>query len=274
MSKALHALESWNQIADQIRAAQHLALFTDFDGTLVRIQRHASQVRLSARVRMLLESIAHSGVCVGVVSGRKINDVRNRVGLHHIWYAGVHGFFLLDPENHSMALLSPIQRSWIKEVKRALARQLAGVPGIRLEPKDATIAVHYRGAPSRSLYLAREGIRRVLKCHPEVSILPGKKVWELLPDSTTDKWTAISLILCRERKRNSTGTWLSIYLGDDATDELVFQKMEGISIAVGRKHSTSARYFLRSPAEVSKFLLNLKKWKECDETSQSAVSIR
>lgn len=254
-----HAFNRWKEIVDEVRRARHLALFTDFDGTLVRIQKHPDQVVLPAEVRRLLESIAHAGVTVGVVSGRKVTDVRKRVNLPGVWYVGAHGFSLLDPGNRSIALVSRKQRERMQKIKRALSRRLRGVPGLRLEPKEVTIAVHYRAAPARSRYLARKVIIELMERDAEVSLLSGKKVWELLPDPRNDKWTAISFILRGERKGSRRGRWLTIFLGDDETDERVFQKMEGISIVVGRKRRTAARYYLRSPAEVRKFLKRLKR---------------
>ncbi|HUJ31479.1 MAG TPA: trehalose-phosphatase [Candidatus Acidoferrum sp.] len=258
MSSPRHALDSWNEIAGQIRRAPHLALFTDFDGTLVRIRKHPDHVVLPARVRSLLGSIAHAGVTVGVVSGREVADVRKRVSLTRIWYVGAHGFFIRDPANRAIALVSREERERIRTIKRILTRRLRGVPGLRLEPKEATIAVHYRAAPARSVHLARNVMIGLMKRYPELCSLPGKKVLGFLPGPRTDKWTAISFILRRERRKSPRGRWLAIFLGDDATDERVFHKMHGISVAVGKKHRTAARYYLRSPAEVIRFLEKVK----------------
>jgi trehalose-phosphatase len=257
MSTPRHALRSWKEIARACRRAAHLALFTDFDGTLVRIRAHPDLIVLPERVRRLLGAMARSGVTVGVVSGRKLADLRRRVRLGHIWYVGAHGYFLLDPGNRAAALLTPTERDRMRAVRRALTRRMTGVSGVQLESKEATIAVHYRRAPARSVHRARQVIAELLQRHPQVTLLPGKKVWSLLPGRRTDKWTAISLILRRARRRRP-GPWLAVFLGDDATDERVFQKMQGISIVVGRKQRTAARYYLRSPSEVLQFLRRLK----------------
>jgi trehalose-6-phosphatase len=55
-------------------------------------------------------------------------------------------------------------------------------------------------------------------------------------------------------EENDKGRMLVFYLGDDSTDERVFSQMEGISIVVGRRRRSAADFFLKSPAEVGKFL--------------------
>lgn len=257
IKKPRHLLECWKQIAKDIRQARRIALFADFDGTLVRIERDAGQVRLAPGVRRLLARIASRGAIVGVVSGRTIADVRRCVGLKQLWYAGAHGFFLRDPSNRSFALAAPSQVRSISAARQVLEQRLRKVPGVRLEPKEATIAVHYRGAPARSERIARRAVSEALKEHSGLRLLSGKKLLELLPGSRIDKWTAISFILGRVRRHHSAHRRV-IFIGDDVTDERVFEKLRGISVAIGKKHRTAAKYYLKSPAEVRRFLERLE----------------
>jgi trehalose-phosphatase len=258
MTAPIHALAGWKQISAEIHRGPRLALFSDFDGTLVRIRRRPEQAVLSGRLRRLLAAIARSGALLGIVSGRGIADVRFRVGLRGIWYVGAHGFFILSPGNRLFVLATRKERESIRRIERYLARNLRGLPGIWLEPKVASVAVHYRAAPHRSAARAERLIGDLQTRYPGVSLLPGKKVWELLPNARTDKWAAIEHILHRVRPRRKGRRWVSLYLGDDVTDERVFLRMTGISIAVGKKHRTAARFYLRSPAEVARFFQKLQ----------------
>lgn len=256
-----HLFESWREITGQIRRARHVALFTDFDGTLTPIRRDPEAVGLSPRVRELLGALAESGITLGVVSGRKIADVRKRVRVKNIWYAGAHGLFLRDPKNQSFSLARPEQKARMREAMRLLSKQIRGARGLRLEKKIATVALHYRGAPPKSQQVARDAVAKVMERYPSLCLLASKKVWGLLPDAQSDKWGAVSFIMDREkhreRGRNGDGKWLLIFVGDDATDERVFSRMSGISIAVGKKSKTAARYWLKSPVEVRTFLERL-----------------
>ena len=252
-----HLFDCWGEVTGQIRRAQHVALFCDFDGTLTPIRRDPEAVGLAPRVRELLEGLAKSGIMLGVVSGRKVADVRKRVRLRGIWYAGAHGLFLRDPENRTHSLVKPEQKTRIREATRLLAKQIRGARGLWIEHKIATVALHYRGAPPKSQAIARDAVARAMERDPHLCLLASKKVWGLLPDAQSDKWGAVSFIMEREQQRDSRGRWLVIFVGDDATDERVFARMRGISIAVGKKSKTAARYWLRSPGEVRKFLERL-----------------
>jgi trehalose-phosphatase len=252
-----HLFDCWGEVTGQIRRAQHVALFCDFDGTLAPIRRDPDAVALPSRVRKQLEELTKSGITLGVVSGRKIADVRKRVGLRGIWYAGAHGLLLRDPQNQTYSLSKPEHKKRIGKAARTVRREIRGARGLRLERKIAAVSLHYRGAPPESQRIARDAVAKALERDPRLSLLANKKIWELLADAQSDKWQGISFIMEREQRRNSDGRWLVVFVGDDATDERVFAKMRGISIAVGKKSKTAARYWLRSPGEVRKFLERL-----------------
>ena len=254
LSGPQHLFRAWPEIVRQTRSAACIALFADFDGTLTPIRRWPGRVYLGGRVRALLAETSRNGVTVGIISGRRLPDVQKRVGLPGIWYVGAHGYALQEPRGKAVTFISEKALSRMHIVRRKLASELRGMPGIFLEPKEATLAVHYRNAAPATRQAAREVIQQLLELYPQLHLLSGKKVWELLPDRRTSKWTAIRHILKLARRRRS-GRRLVFYLGDDSTDERVFEKMKGISVVVGRRRLTAARFFLRSPAEVKEFLV-------------------
>jgi trehalose-phosphatase len=255
MKDPKHALKNWREISRSVHNASRVALLTDFDGTLAHIVGNPDAARLPARAQRCLAGIAATGALVGVVSGRKLEDVRRRVGVKGIWYAGAHGLVLQDPGNRRFTLASQRECRQIQITARLLARRLRGLPGLRVESKGASVALHYRAASPTDTKIAQRELAQALAGRPELSLLPGKKVWEVLPNSRTDKWSAARFILRREKW---PGRGLVLYLGDDETDERVFRRMRGISVVVGRKHGTAAHFYLRSPAETTLFLARLK----------------
>lgn len=259
MSLPIHLFCAWEEIAERLRIVRRRVLLTDFDGTLAPLRPRPEQVWLARPVRQLLGRIARRGDVVGVISGRAIEDVRKRTGVHDIWYAGAHGFFLCDPGNRSFTLLNPNERERMRRALRALVPQLDALPGIRTEPKVATLAVHYRGARPPAREAACGILFRWLDREPGFALLDGKKIWELFPGSRVDKWSAVKFILDREGLEAGNRRTIVFYLGDDATDERVFEKLGAHTVLVGLRKGTAARFSLGSPREVYGFL---RRWWE------------
>jgi trehalose-phosphatase len=247
--------DAWPAVRNRIGKQDRLVLLADFDGTLAQIAALPEQARLPQSVRRLLAAISARGVLVGVVSGRSLDDIRSRVGIPGIWYVGTHGFALCSPTGRAIHLASPVQRRIIARVAKRLDRRLGDRKGVVVEKKGASVAVHYRNASRKNAAEAIAAVRDLGRETPRLRLLSGKKVVELLPAAYISKWTALQRIL-RDgagRKRG-TGRRLIFYLGDDSTDEAVFERLDGISIAVGKSSHTQARYFLKSPAEVRRLL--------------------
>ena len=248
--KPRHLIDSWDEISRRIRQGRRIVLLSDFDGTLVRIHRSPEEVQLSPPVQNLLAAISRRGLTVGIVSGRSLGDLRARVGVKRIWYVGTHGLSVRPPSGPTRFLATPEQKKAVARARRELSRQLNGSEGIYLEPKDAALAVHYRNAPWRSRLHALGVVRAVARSLPGLRLLKGKQVWELLPDSQDGKWGGVQHILRQAPAKRR----LVFYLGDDASDEEVFEHLRGITVAVGKRRQTCAHYFLSSAAEVRHFL--------------------
>src|ERR1700745_4370152 len=82
------ALENVHEIA---RSGKQLAVFLDYDGTLTPIVRHPEDAWLSDSMQQTLRSLA-ARMPVAILSGRDLDDVRGRVLVDGIVYAGSHGF--------------------------------------------------------------------------------------------------------------------------------------------------------------------------------------
>jgi trehalose-phosphatase len=110
--------------------------------------------------------------------------------------------------------------------------------------------VHYREAGRATAARTKLIVTETIAENRGLRLSGGKKVWEIFPGSGVDKWTAIRFLLSREGHMES----LLIYAGDDVGDEPVFARMSGISILVGKRRATAARYSLESPVELRRFL--------------------
>jgi len=141
------------------------------------------------------------------------------------------------------------------QVKRMLTERLGFLPGIRVEDKGISIAAHYRGATAHTAHLARSILHKTLEpVQAYLHVLKGKKVWEVLPPEVQGKGRAMGLLLAELPRAT-----LPIYVGDDTTDESAFTALRHrITVRVGSRCSTKARFYLRNPDEVVGFLERLE----------------
>jgi trehalose-phosphatase len=251
-SRPRHLFIAWDRVRQQIALAERIFLLSDFDGTLVPLQRRPSDVRMPPLLRHLLRRLAEGRVRIGIISGRALEDIQKKVGIDGIWYSGSHGYSIRGPKGQTLCLVAPEIKLQMKAVWRSLNWRLRSAPGLKIEPKDETVAVHYRLATRRERTRAYKALCNVLSTRKHLRLMQGKKVWEVLPAGTVDKWKAVRVILDCEDFHSRKD--LLIYLGDDVTDEAVFRKARGLSVAVGHDRRTAAAFCLDSPLEVSEFL--------------------
>ena len=261
ISELPNALTSYGQLIG-ITSARESMLFLDYDGTLSPIVSDPAAATLVDGAAEALELVA--AVCpVAILSGRDLADIRSRVGIPGIWYAGSHGFELTGPDgtyhqNEAAAAFVPI----LERAAAELSRSLAQIPGVRVEHKRFAVAVHYREvAPEHIGEIvstthklgARDGLR----------VTSGRMLVELRPDLDWDKGTTLAWI--RDRI-DPSGDLLPIYIGDDLTDEDAFDavKFDGIGIVVGHDEDgdrkTAAHFALQSPDQVREFIQRGSQW--------------
>jgi trehalose 6-phosphate phosphatase len=232
-------------------------LTLDYDGTLTPIVSRPDLAVLPAGVRALLvELTGNSKYLVGVISGRSLEDVREKVDVEGIVYAGNHG---LEMEGPGVRFLHPEAKSLkglLEQVCRDLGDNLAHYPGVVVENKGLTLSVHYRMTPNS---LANE-VEEVFKAtvlsfrdSAQVKITGGKKVLEVRPNVEWHKGKAIGKLMELHPEVS-----LAAFFGDDLTDEDAFaavQDANGIAVFVGpTRQPTKALHRVDSPEEVSEAL--------------------
>ena len=257
-----YLFDVWNKVSHRLKSAKHVLLLFDFDGTLTPIVDRPELVDFPPDTRKLLRTLAKNRrYTVGIVSGRALTDLRSKVEVEGIIYAGNHG---LEIEGFGSDFLDPIaeeMRPFFQILSQALSATLRGIKGVFVENKGLTLSVHYRSVDDAEERKVKDAFTRVtdpLHVTGRIRITEGKKVYEIRPPVDWDKGKAIAWLIakCRETKRK--GGALPVYLGDDLTDEdgfKVIEKNNGVSIFVGEQDFQSvARYFLKSPQEVTELL--------------------
>src|SRR2546430_15344922 len=195
-----------------------VAVFLDYDGTLTPIVSQPEDAWLSNSMQQTLRELARQA-SVAILSGRDLDDVRRRVNLDGIVYAGSHGFDIAGPRGLRKQVateLVPI----IDAAEKELNEKLAGVRGVMLERKRFSIAAHYRQAHESDTIKVQRAANEVEAHYCKLRLLPGKKVYELQPDVHWGKGRAVVWIL-ESLVQDRRGVF-PIYIGDDLTDEDAF----------------------------------------------------
>ena len=193
---------------EELRARlDRAAVLLDFDGTLAPIVARPEDARPLEGATDALGSIVPRALAVAVITGRPAAVVRELLPVEGLRVIGLYGF-------EDVAPVPP-------EVLDEVARIAATEPGTQVEPKGASVAVHFRGAPDPDA--AGERLRPALE---EVAgargfrVLAGKRVWELAPAGPGGKGEAVEALLDELRPD------AALYAGDDLADLEAFAALD------------------------------------------------
>jgi len=225
-------------------ARERALLVFDFDGTLAPIVDRPADAAMPEPTRALLRVASLLYPCA-VVSGRSRADLARRVeGVPLLAVVGNHG---AEPG------FGPVDRSphvVVTAWGRSLRAALADVPGIEIEDKGLSIAIHYRRAAHRDD--ARRRVMAAVEALPGGRMFGGHAVVNVAPADAPDKGDAVAEILHRIGWRSA------LYVGDDVTDEDAFVA-DGVSVSVrvGRTDASAAGWCLPAQADVDALLAAL-----------------
>jgi trehalose 6-phosphate phosphatase len=238
-------------LADSISG---MALFLDVDGCLIDLAERPEDVVVPPGLIGDLERLsARIGGALALVSGRAIADLDRLFAPLSLPAAGQHGLEWRAAPAGPVERI-PVDRAVLDRLSDALAGFTADRPGLRVEPKGAAVAIHYRQVPP----LGPEVIAfadTLLADTPGWHALAGKMVVELKPDGV-DKGAAVDRFLALppfagRRPRAA---------GDDVTDEDAFAaalRHDGIALQVGDREPTVANRRLPDPAAMRAWIAHL-----------------
>ena len=228
------------------------ALFLDIDGTLLDLASTPDSVRVDADIRALLPALADRlGGAVALITGRAIADADRLFKGLALPVAGQHGLERRAADG-SIHLHEASMRG-LERLRRELARFATRHPGLLLEDKGATLALHYRRAPGLAAHVHRtlRTMLRTTAVSAQWRLQPGKRILEIKPDGR-DKGTAMLEYMAEPPFAGR----LPVFVGDDLTDEYGFvaaTHLGGWAVKVGRG-PTRARFRLPDVAAVRAWL--------------------
>jgi trehalose 6-phosphate phosphatase len=226
------------------------ALFLDVDGCLLDFAGTPAAVHVPTGLTAVLDQLhAALGGALALVSGRPLAQLDDLFAPLHLPAAGLHG---LQIRSHDEAIDTTGEVPPAMLALRFTAQALAAkFPGALVEDKGTSLALHWRGAPAAEEPL-HEMATSALTTLPGYHLQAGNQVIEVRPDGA-HKGAAITHLLASEPFAGRT----PVFVGDDLTDEHGFAAVHalgGISILVGGRLPSAARFHLHDPAALRDWL--------------------
>ncbi|MEO8199541.1 MAG: trehalose-phosphatase [Gemmatimonadota bacterium] len=243
-----------NRAFRQLVRSPRPILFLDVDGTLAPLADLPENARAPAATRDLLQALRPTGASVVLVSGRAARDAHRVVGHEFDGILGSHGAELLRESRLARWLGG--DPALIDDAAEAIIREMADDwPGVRLEPKGHSIALHHR--------LSMEEVSRLLRVvdraleGSDIVALRGRRVIDVR-SRDADKGAAVLRWLAEEEQGQIPLSDV-LYAGDDTTDEDAFRALgpQAVTVAVGRR-PRNARFRTPGPESLARWLRRLE----------------
>ncbi len=224
-----------------------VALFLDFDGTLVELAAAPDAILVRDGLGDALTALSRRlGGRIALVSGRSIADLERYLGPLPIAMAGSHGAAIRAADGSPLG--KPAQG--VSDAVREALRRFARDEGVSLEEKAHGAALHFRNAPEREA--DAHAFASALANEHDLATKRGKCVVELV-EHGIDKGRAVDTFLDQAPFQGA----IPYFIGDDVTDEDGFaacQRHGGKGILVGERHHTKAAHTLAEVDAVHKWL--------------------
>lgn len=237
---------------DSAAATARLLVTSDFDGTLAPIVNNPADARpLPAAAHALFALADLPDTSVALISGRALSVLRELSGTPAtVHLVGSHGAEFDTGFSH------PIDEELLARIVSELGAIAVGRPGVAVETKPASVALHVRNASPEDGAAALSEARRAAE-HWDAQATAGKAVLEFAV-LQTDKGEAVDVL------RAQCDATAVVFLGDDVTDEKAFRRMldgdVGVKVGPG---DTLAHYRVDTPDDVAEALAHLLAARRC-----------
>ena len=231
-----------------------IAVLLDIDGTILDIAPTPGAVIVPASLRQALTRLSReTGGALALVSGRPLGDIDLLFAPLRLPAIGGHGAEI-RPSPHDGPETEHVHQL-DGGLRNRLAELAVGAPGVLVEDKGYSLAVHYRLAPEQEGRV-KEAVAAIQADWPQepIEVLPGKSVVEIKP-AGFHKGAAIRELM---RHKPFAGR-RPVFVGDDTTDESAFAVMpefNGVGFSVGREVPGTAHCFA-APSDVRRWLERL-----------------
>ncbi len=241
------------EVAERLSAAQSIACFLDYDGTLREFETDPGAAVPTAEILELLDRLLSCPrMATYLISGRNSRDLAEWFTDERLGLIAEHGFSLKLPGQSEWEVLGDAQdMSWKERVFEVLHLYEGNTPGSTVEEKSSSLVWHYRRAdPEFGRSKAHQLVSDLSEAAANlpVEVRHGKKIVEV-SSVHVNKGTAVARCL-----REATCD-VVLCAGDDQTDESMFRlkRADLLTVKVG-PGGTEAHYRVAGPAAFRKLL--------------------
>ncbi|OBK79800.1 trehalose-phosphatase [Mycobacterium sp. 1164985.4] len=221
-------------------ATPRLLITSDFDGTLAPIVSNPADARPLAEAADALIALADlPDTASALISGRALDVLRELSGMPlSVHLVGSHG------AEFDSGFAHEVDDAQLQRITAELDEIANGKPGVTVETKPASVALHVRNASAGDGEAALTEARDA-STNWDAQLTEGKAVLEFAVIQT-DKGEAIDILRSQE---NATAV---VFFGDDVTDEKAFRRLSGddVGVKVG-PGETLATYRVETPEDVA-----------------------
>lgn len=247
-----HLLKNLDMLKE-IMEERRISLFLDYDGTITPIVARPEKAAITYQMREILKTLSRA-YPTAIISGRGLSDVRSRVGVDQLTYAGNHGTEIWSPAYTMIFDAGGAYKRSLAALVPQLEELVRDHRGVIMEHKGQSITMHYRLLDARSAAVFAEKYARVVEkaaSSGEVKLAKSKKAFEIRPNAEWNKGSAVRWLM---QRKSFQGTF-PVYIGDDETDKDGYRAVKGLgmSVHVGSEIE-EADYYLVAQTEVRTLL--------------------
>jgi trehalose 6-phosphate phosphatase len=239
-------------LASRLPEREELLLCLEFDGTLAVPGETPDEATIRPEMRAAVAELhSRPSVTVAVTSGRPLDDVRTRVDLPGVTYAGNHGLELRTEGVRNVHPVAETYRPDVDHVCEELRDDFADEANVAVEHRGQTLAVHHRRVPDSRVPAVWKAVARAVGefASGTLAVREGDGEVEVRPAVAWDRGSVVSSLL------DERAACLPVFVGDARTDEAGFRAVErdGVGVRVGdaEERATAATEFVRDADEAT-----------------------
>lgn len=225
-------IESFEDLEVHLRGSLNpnktLALLLDYDGTLAPIADHPDKTIMSIAIETIVNKLAKNpNIFLAIISGRALDDIKNKIGINGITYAGNHGLEIESADNsrHDYVLSEEILENYnrlVKDLQENAVKNNAWV-----EDKRISLSFHYRAVPVNMKEAIKQEAKRIIEKHGYTANAAHEAL-EAKPPVVWNKGEASVFLLKQQFGEDWPKKVNVVFVGDDTTDEDAMKKLQGV----------------------------------------------